>query len=152
MIQIELLSPVAVADFRTFVCLLAEAFETPHFELLSEEKATKILARPDFRAFVAKKENLILGGLTLYLLEDCYHNQDKKLAYLYDIAVVEKHRGKGIGSKLLDFTKSYLKKENISEIFVQAEADDQDAIAFYRKHLTKRKDVELGVAYFSFAL
>lgn len=52
--------------------------------------------------------------------------------YLYDIGVLPEYQKIGIGTGLINELKYEARSRDISTIFVEAEADDESAVAFYR--------------------
>lgn len=91
----------------------------------------KLLVNNDFLVFVALSENKILGGLTIYCLPQYF--SEKPLAYIYDLAVLPAYQGNGIGQSLISSVIDYCGKNNFEAIYVEAEAEDIEAIRFYRK-------------------
>lgn len=51
--------------------------------------------------------------------------------YLYDLAVAEARRRRGIGSRLVQELRDYCGRKGIRELFVQADTSDAHALAFY---------------------
>jgi aminoglycoside 3-N-acetyltransferase I len=81
-------------------------------------------------AFVALKENEVVGGLTIYTLHQYY--SEKPLAYIYDLAVKVELQRRGIGRKLIDAVRAECKTQGYEEVFVQADEADDYALDFYR--------------------
>ncbi len=79
---------------------------------------------------VAIAENQILGGLTVYILDQYYSEQP--LAYIYDLAIAKKFQRQGIGKKLITALREYCNENGFEEVFVQADKADDIAIDFYR--------------------
>ena len=79
--------------------------------------------------------------LSLYVAYDCtgrpvgsgsiqHTPEDPSLAGIYDIATVQEQRGKGIGSHMLSYLLSILKKENVETVVLQASSSGQ---SIYKK-------------------
>jgi aminoglycoside 3-N-acetyltransferase I len=112
-----------------------------------ETYLSALLQNEIFFAVVAKIENRIVGGLTVYMLDQYYSK--KSLAYIYDLAVLTEYQRKGIGKSLIGFVNDCCKKKGIEEVFVQADRIDNYAIDFYRQ--TKPTNEE-QVVQFSYNL
>lgn len=54
-------------------------------------------------------------------------------AYIFDIAIKEKYRGKGLGSYLIMNVLSILKKKNISKAILTVDGENKDALSLYKK-------------------
>ncbi len=118
-----------------------------NFKRPSESHLVKLLDNGDFLALVAKSDNRVIGGLTLYILHQYY--SEKPLAYLYDLAVLPEYQRRGVGRKLIEFTTKYCAANGVEEVFVQADKVDDYAIEFYRA--TNPTDEE-QVVHFYYAL
>lgn len=71
----------------------------------------------------------LVGGLIAYELPLL---SGIKEMYLYDIAVLPAHQRQGIGTGLIAALKAEASVRGITTVFVDAEADDVEAVAFYR--------------------
>jgi aminoglycoside 3-N-acetyltransferase I len=118
-------------NFTGLVKIFKEVFEIGNKDLPSQHHFAQLLANNSFIAMAATVNNEVFGGLTAYVLQS-YHSE-KPTVYLYDIAVKKIHQRKGIGSKLVKMLIEYCAEKNYSNAFVQAEADDEEAISFYQK-------------------
>ncbi len=99
-----------------------------------------MLSKTEFMAFVATMEHEVVGGLTVYILDQYY--KDQPLAYIYDLAVSERFQRRGVGTKLIDFLKDYCRARGFEEIFVQADVVDEYALKFYRSTgITEEEEV-----------
>lgn len=107
----------------------------------------KLLDNNKFLAIVAKAETSIVAGLTIYVLDQYY--SEKKLAYIYDLAVLGNYQRMGIGRQLIEFAKEYCEKNGFEELFVQADKADDYAIDFYR---STKPTVEEEAFQFSYHL
>lgn len=71
----------------------------------------------------------IVGGLVAFEITPIH---GKKELYIYDIAVHPKFQKQGVGKKLMEIIKEEARTRDIGTIFVEAESEDQGAVAFYR--------------------
>jgi len=83
------------------------------------------------------RENVV-GGLVAYELEK--FERERSELYIYDLAVAEPHRRKGIATMLVNALKAIAKERGAYVLFVQADAGDTAAIQLYESMGT-REDV-----------
>ncbi len=95
----------------------------------SDAYLQSLLARPHFMVLVATDDDEVIGGLAAYELEK--FEQDRREIYIYDLAVSEQHRRKGIATRLIGELRRIAARRKAYVIFVQAERDDIPAIRLY---------------------
>jgi aminoglycoside 3-N-acetyltransferase I len=66
--------------------------------------------------------------------------QERSEVYIYDLAVAAPHRRRGIATALINELKGVARVRGADIIFVQADLEDEPAIALYTK-LGVREDV-----------
>lgn len=98
----------------------------------------KLLDRKTFIALAAFDDERVIGGLAAYVLEK--FEQERSEIYIYDLAVTEEYRRRGVATGLIEALKGVASKLGAYVIFVQADYSDDPAIALYTK-LGTRKDV-----------
>ncbi len=114
--------------------LFSAAFEDPvayGTKLPSEAYLASLLAKEHFIAVVASIGEAIVGGLTAYVLDKA--EQERREIYIYDLAVAEDHRRKGIATALIRQLQDVAAARRAYVIFVQADLVDAPAIALYAK-------------------
>ncbi|WP_100614748.1 GNAT family N-acetyltransferase [Confluentibacter citreus] len=129
-IELQILHSNNLEELKELISVFANVFEMENFKQPHEEHLQKLLNKQTFFAVIAKNNNKLIGGLSVYVL-DQYYSQ-KPLAYIYDLAVLTEYQRKGIGKKLIEFTNNYCKQQGFEEVFVQADKVDDYAIDFYR--------------------
>lgn len=97
-----------------------------------------LLARDDIFMLVALADQTIVGALVAYELRK--FEQERSEFYIYDLAVSERWRRRGIATALIDNLKVTARKKGGWVIYVQADYGDEPATAFYTK-LGTREDV-----------
>ena len=132
---------------ETEIKKLSDVFEIEDFIIPDNLHLQKGLANESFLVFTAKAGDKIVGGLTAYVLNQYY--SEKPLAYIYDLAVLTPYQRKGIGKKLMKSLAEYCGQNGFEEVYVQAEAVDEDAIEFYR---ATRPTGEENVVHFYYTL
>ena len=98
----------------------------------------QLLGNDNFLALVAISEGVVVGGLAAYVLPK--FEQQRSEMYIYDLAVAEPHRRKGIATALIEELKEIALTRGVYVIFVQADRGDDPAIELYSK-LGIREDV-----------
>ena len=93
-----------------------------------------LLSRDTFVAIAAFAGPTVIGGLTAYVLPK--FEQARAELYIYDLAVDEPHRRRGVATAMIE----ELKRLAIHVMFVQADHGDEPAISLYTK-LGVREDV-----------
>ena len=103
-----------------------------------DEYLRSLLAKPHFIVLVALSGTKVVGGLVAYVLEK--FEQERQEIYIYDLAVHEQHRKKGIATKLINDLRHIARVRGAYVIFVQADKVDDAAIKLYES-LGTREDV-----------
>jgi aminoglycoside 3-N-acetyltransferase I len=123
------------ADVRLLKDLLrvfGEAFgeiATYQHSVPGDDYLERLLGKPHFIALVAMAGEEVVGGLAAYELDK--FEQDRREIYIYDLAVAERHRRRGIAGRLIDQLKGIASDRDVYVMFVQADPDDAPAIALY---------------------
>jgi aminoglycoside 3-N-acetyltransferase I len=114
--------------------MFGKAFENAHEWSVARPDAAylaKLLAKPDVIVLAALKNEQIVGGLVAYELPKI--ERPRSEIYIYDLAVDETHRRKGIATSLIEALHPIARDCGAWCIFVQAESIDADPIALYSK-------------------
>jgi len=96
-----------------------------------DEYVRRLLADPHTIVLVAVAGTDMAGGLVAYEL--CKFERERSEIYLYDLAVTEDFRRRGIASMLLQRLCEIGVERGASSVFVQADYVDAPAIALYEK-------------------
>lgn len=97
-----------------------------------------LLASGTFVAIAALAGTAVVGGLAGYVLPK--FEQARLELYIYDLAVDEDYRRRGVATALIEELKKLAAARKIYVIFVQADYADDPAIALYTK-LGAREEV-----------
>ena len=97
-----------------------------------------LLGGRDFIALAAVAEGQVVGGLAAYELRK--FEQERSEVYIYDLAVEEAFRRRGIASALIKELGVLAADRGAWVMFVQADHGDEPAIALYTK-LGRREEV-----------
>lgn len=98
----------------------------------------ELLASETFFALAAMNGDAVIGGLAGYALKK--FEQERTEFYIYDLAVAESCRRRGVATALIEELKRIAAAEGAYVIFVQADVGDEPAIALYDT-LGKRESV-----------
>jgi aminoglycoside 3-N-acetyltransferase I len=133
--------PVTPALYHPMLALFGEAFgerDTYTGRPPSDAYVQALLANPDVIALVALEGDAVVGALVAYVLRK--FEQERCEVYVYDLAVAEAHRRRGIATALMEEVRSIASARGASVIYVQADPEDAPAVALYTK-LGRREDV-----------
>jgi aminoglycoside 3-N-acetyltransferase I len=90
-----------------------------------------ILGKEHVIALVALEGEEVLGGLIAYEL-DKFERMRREI-YIYDLAVAEAQRRKGIATALIERLREIAAERGAWVVYVQADHGDDPAIALYEK-------------------
>lgn len=144
-IELTLVNSNCVHEFEQLLKIFHIVFEHD-VALPSKEYLQNLLSKDDFKVFVAMVDGSVVGGLTIYVLHSYYVEQPQ--AFIYDVGIEPSFQGKGIGKRLLNEVLGFCKKHGYSEAFVEAEGDDDEAIAFYSR---TKPDSEMQALQFTYS-
>ena len=103
-----------------------------------------LLAREHVFALAAVLDGVVVGGLVAYELDK--FERARREVYIYDLAVAEAHRRKGIATALIDHLRGLAASRGAWVIFVQADYGDDPAIALYEKLGTREEVLHFDIA------
>ena len=132
--EIRILSPRDIHLMRGMLGMFAKAFEETETYLGNQPTDgywSKLLGKSHFIAIAATAGEAVVGGLVAYELDK--FEQDRREIYIYDLAVDEAHRRRGIATALINALRENAVERNAYVIFVQADLVDAPAIALYDK-------------------
>ncbi|GAM97581.1 hypothetical protein U91I_01208 [alpha proteobacterium U9-1i] len=135
------LAPGDLAHFRKLNAMFSAAFEDAAAYgavLPSDAYLEGLLAKEHIVPLVALDGEEVIGGLVAYELDK--FEQQRREVYIYDLAVLETHRRRGVATGLIDTLRQISVERGVYVIFVQADYGDDPAIALYTK-LGTREDV-----------
>jgi aminoglycoside 3-N-acetyltransferase I len=135
------LTPADVPHMRELNALFGKAFADP----ISYGAAPPgdawledLLAKAHVIALVARSDGAVVGGLVAYELDK--FEQARREIYIYDLAVAEAHRRRGIATALIQRLREIAAARGAWVVYVQADHGDDPAIALYAG-LGVREDV-----------
>jgi aminoglycoside 3-N-acetyltransferase I len=132
--SVQRLSPSDVPLMNALLSVFGKAFEEPRtYEgaLPGAAYLEGLLAKRHFIALAALEDGAVIGGLTAYELAK--FEQERSEIYIYDLAVAEAHRRRGVATALIGELRRIGATRGAYVIFVQADRGDDPAIALYSK-------------------
>jgi aminoglycoside 3-N-acetyltransferase I len=141
--QINQLAPDDLEMMNDLLSIFGAAFDEPETyneKRPRDEYLRRLLGSSYFIALAALNGDEVVGAIAAYELVK--FEQERSEIYIYDLAVAETHRRKGIATALIRKLKKIAATRGAYVIFVQADTgvEDEPAIALYTK-LGAREDV-----------
>ena len=130
-----------LAGLTELLKVFGEAFdehETYQTKPPSELHIKALLDSDTFVAITAAIDGSVVGGLAAYVLKK--FEQERSEIYIYDLAVDEKYRRRGIATGLINKLREIAREKGAWVIYVQADHGDDPAIKLYES-LGTREDV-----------
>ena len=138
---IRVLTGADVPALRDMLGMFGDAFEEPNTYLGQQPDDAylrRLLEADDFVAVAAHSRAQVVGGLVGYIFKK--FEQRRSELYIYDLAVDAGHRCRGIATALIEEARALAPQRSCYVVFVQADAQDEAAIALYSK-LGARQEV-----------
>lgn len=141
MVDVVRLSAGELGAMRALNALFAREFDDPESYAANPPDDGYLGAQLSNRSvivLVAEDAGTVVGGLVAYELPKL--EQARSEIYIYDLAVAEAHRRKGIATALIAKLQGIARGCGAWAVYVQADYGDEPAIALYTK-LGSREDV-----------
>ena len=139
--DVAVLSADDLPLFRASMALFGRVFddaESYQGAPPTDDYVRDYLDRPGNILLAATQDGAVIGALAAYVLQK--FEQARSEVYIYDLAVDEAHRRKGIAMALIEQLKVVARERGAYVIYVQADYGDDPAINLYSK-LGTREDV-----------
>lgn len=114
-------------ELHQLISVFSRAFETTYST--PDSYLSELLKNRDAcigGAFVGQS---VVGGYVAFQLTPIHGTKE---LYIYDIAVDPDYQHQGIGTKLMAHLREEARARGVGTIFVEAESEDEGAVAFYR--------------------
>lgn len=128
--QIEKLNGDDIDKFVQLIEVFEDVFEMKNFKMPDVLYLQELLTKPDFFVFVATSENIVIGGLTSYVMHQYYSSSP--LVYIFDLAVKREFQRQGLGKILIKANNDHSKLIGAETVMVQSDLEDEHAIEFYK--------------------
>ena len=145
-IRIERLCPAHLVEMQDANRLFAEVFgeEGYHGPPPSDDHLRRVLEDEKFVPLVARIDGKMVGALAAYELVK--FEAERSEFYIYDLAVREEHRRRGVATALIEGLKSVARDRGGWVIFVQADPPDVPAVALYDKLGTREEVLHFDIS------
>ena len=115
-------------------------------EVITQKELKEMIENKEI--FVAKINNDIVGYITFIIKEKVNQNpkfRHRKQLNIEAMCIDSKHRGKGIGTKLLNFIKEEAIRNNCTDIYLTVNEENENAIKIYEKFGMKVKNISYSM-------
>ena len=139
--DVKVLRPGSAGALREMLTMFGRAFAdvaTYTAQQPGDDYLEGLLASSTFIGLAALADGQIVGGIAAYVLPK--FEQIRSEIYIYDLAVDEEHRRRGVATALITELRQVAAARGAYVIFVQADREDEAAISLYAK-LGVREDV-----------
>lgn len=147
--SVSRLEPGDLPRFRAMNRLFGEVFddrESYGANPPDDAYAEGLLARAETILLIAEADGEPVGALAAYILPK--FEQARSEIYIYDLAVVESWRRRGVATALIEETRGIAREAGAWIIYVQADRqpEDEPAIALYDKLGTREEVLHFDIA------
>lgn len=119
-----------LADMKELLRVFGDAFDDPenyHAHVPDDAYLLERLGDRSFFAVVAVDDGMTIGGLAAYELKK--FEQKRSEIYIYDLAVLDQHRRRGVATALIRTLGEAARAQGAYVMFVQADIGEEDAPA-----------------------
>lgn len=146
-VTLRRLGPADLAPARAVNALFGTAFADPEtYGAAPPDDAylEGLLGREHVVVLVALAGEAVAGGLVAYELDKL--ERARREVYLYDLAVAQEHRRRGIATALIARLRDIAAERGAWVVFVQADHGDDPAIALYESLGTREEVLHYDIA------
>jgi aminoglycoside 3-N-acetyltransferase I len=133
-VTVHRLTPADAPLMRQLNVMFGEAFEDPDSYAAappSQAYLESLLAKEHIVGLVGLVGEEVVGGLIAYEFDK--FEQERREIYIYDLAVAEAYRRRGVATALIRRLQAIAKERGAWVVYVQADHGDEPAIALYEK-------------------
>jgi ribosomal protein S18 acetylase RimI-like enzyme len=117
--------------FATLIYNHFQYLSNDHFISHNVDEIKRLLIAPQFIGLLVYDAD---DKIVAYLVGEIQKLDDgRQVYYIYYFYVIERHRGKQIGSKLIDMLVKKCKEQHIKHITLTCDTDDKKLVQFYFK-------------------
>ena len=146
-VTVRVLGRGDVGTLRSLLAVFGRAFDdvaTYTANQPNEEYLQGLLDSQTFVAIAALAGTQVIAGLAGYVLPK--FEQTRSEFYIYDLAVNEAHRRRGVATALIQELRRLAAARGIYVVFVQADYGDDPAISLYTKLGTREEVLHFDIA------
>jgi GNAT superfamily N-acetyltransferase len=138
-LSVQKAEPKDFEEIHSLITEFAKFIKTQ--EKVTTTSSQMISDKDYFNCFIVVDKDKIVGFATYFI---AYYSWAGKTVYLDDLYVLEKYRGLGIGTKLLDKVIETARGENCKKVRWQVSKWNERAIKFYKMRGATIDDVEIN--------
>lgn len=145
--EIERLSSRQIAEMREALRVFADSFEEEENFFSAppgDAYLRRLLSDGRFVLLAAKSDGKVVGALSAYELMK--YEQERSEFYIYDLAVAKPFRRRGIARSLIEALKPIARDAGAWVIFVEADREDEPAVALYRSMGVEEQPLHFDLA------
>lgn len=145
--EIERLSSRQIAEMREALRVFADSFEEEENFFSAppgDAYLRRLLSDGRFVLLAAKSDGKVVGALSAYELMK--YEQERSEFYIYDLAVAKPFRRRGIARSLIEALKPIARDAGAWVVFVQADREDEPAVALYRSMGVEEQPLHFDLA------
>jgi aminoglycoside 3-N-acetyltransferase I len=146
-VQVERLRTADLGAMRAALRVFSDAFgeqDTFFSAPPGDVWLERLLSDDKFVLLAAILDGETVGALAAYELVK--YEQERSELYIYDLAVAEPFRRRGIATALIEALKPVARAKGAWVIFVQADREDAPAVALYRKLGAEEQPLHFDIA------
>ena len=145
-LRVERLGPTDLPRMKKVNRLFLEVFgeEGYHGPGPGDAHLDRLLADGKFIALAAWIDGEMAGALAAYELVK--YEAERSEIYIYDLAVREEHRRRGVATALIEALKPIAREKGAWVIYVQADPPDAPAVALYDKLGVREEVLHFDIA------
>lgn len=135
-----------IAQMHDMLRMFGRAFDEPDTyggARPSRAYLERLLGSDTFIAIAAMEGDEVIGGLAAYELPK--FEQERSEIYIYDLAVSQEHRRRGVATALIRELQRLAAECKAWVVFVQADYGDDPAIALYSKLGTREEVLHFDI-------
>jgi len=136
---------------RDLLTVFGQAFEDEHTYIQAQPDETyldNLLGSETVVVLATLQDGEVVGGLVAYELGKL--EQRRSEIYIYDLAVAEQHRRRGVATGLIEEVWTIASQRGAHVAYVQADLEDEPAIQLYTKLGTREDVLHFDLRYDAF--
>lgn len=116
-----------IEELKGLITVFSLAFDSPYHT--TDDYLSSMLQNSSCVILGAVVETRVVGGLVAFAMTPIHGTKE---LYVYDIAVHPEFQKQGLGVRLMESLKQEARVRGVGTIFIEAESEDEGAVAFYR--------------------
>lgn len=148
--KLELIKPNDSLEFRqaslndnkSYSHIINHSFD----DMLDENALARILQDPSVRVYMLELDGQAIGSVTMQI------RKNLSTGYIYDVAVMEKYRRRGLGGYMLEKCIEELRLKDIDTATLTVAGENKGALGLYHKLGFEEVDMDILVGISSYSI